>query len=176
METGASMSSLGAVLILAGFLFLAIVGGIAGILIERRRAQGDAWQNPAVRDALMPVAGWLSLAALYGALVALGTHELSVLIRNALATLALLLYIYAALATLRLIYLSARRIVARIAAPDAPLAFRPLPLLGRLRFPTLFVAALLTAAAVFWFDGVSANLVFVVGVLTLLAVLRKPQA
>jgi hypothetical protein len=163
-------------LILAAFVLVAMVGGVVGIALERRSSPAQpALQNAAVRDALLPVAGWASLAALYGFLVLFGEYELPAAIKHLLATFALVLYFYAALATLRLIYRSGRRIVARILAPKEPPVFRPLPVLGRLAFPTMFVSALLSTIAVFWHDGVSPNFVFVAVLLALIFVTRKPR-
>lgn len=176
VEAEPTVAAGSAVLILAAFVLVAAIGGIAGIFIEQRRSPAQTFrQNPAVRDALLPVAGWASLVALYGLLILFGAYELPATIKHLLAALALVLYFYAALATLRLIYRSGRRIVARILVPDAPLVFRPLPILGRLAFPTLFVSALISAIAVFWHDGLSPNFIVVACVLALLAVVRKPR-
>jgi hypothetical protein len=56
--------------------------------------------------------------------------------------LALLLYC-AILATLCLIYRSARRIHARLRSGDEPMKFCAIPFLRQLAFPTLFVSAIL---------------------------------
>ena len=92
------------VLAFTALLFLAILGGVAGILLERQRAPAQpAWRNPAIRDALLPIAGWASLFGLDLAVALIGAQNMPVGIKHLLGTLAVLLLYYALLATLRLI-------------------------------------------------------------------------
>jgi hypothetical protein len=154
------------------FLLLAIVGGLAGIVLERRRAAAPAlWRDGAVRDALMPVAGWGSLIVLDFAVTLAGGTALPVGFRHLLGTFAVVLLYYAVLSTLRLIYRSLRRIHAGIRSGARPYRPRPVPVLGRLKFPTLFVSALLATLSVLWFDGLTQNFAFIAGVLVLLAMI-----
>jgi hypothetical protein len=124
------------VLIFTALLFLALVGGLAGIVLERQQspAQGG-WRNPAVRDALLPIAGWGSLPVLDLAVASVGAHNLPVGFKHLLGMLAVLLLYYAVLSTLRLVHRSFGRIWARLRSERRPFDPRPLPFLGRLAFP-----------------------------------------
>jgi len=166
-------------LVLTALVLLAILGGLAGIYLEKQRAPAQsAWRNPAVRDALFPIAGWASLFVLDFVVALAGGQNLSVSFRHLLGTLAVLLLYYAVLATLRLIYRSLRRIHARIRFSGQPLEWRPIPFLGRLAFPTLFVSAAFAVLSVLWFDGLTQNLAFIAGVLALVGIIRarRPPA
>jgi hypothetical protein len=115
-------------LILTALILLAIVGGIAGIWIERQRDPSlTSRHNPAMRDALLPIAGWGSLFLLDSGVTLIGEQRLPLRFKHLLGTLAVLIFYYAVLATLRLIYFSTRRILARLRSPDQPPRFRPLP-------------------------------------------------
>ena len=165
------------VLAFAALLFLAILGGVAGILLERQRApEQPAWRNLAIRDALLPIAGWASLFGLDLAVALVGADNLPVRIKHLLGTLAVLLLYYALLATLRLIYCSLRRIAARLRPGRQPPAPRAVPWLGRLRFPTLFVSAVLAAVSVLYYDGLTQNLLFMVAIVVLLGLVWRPRA
>jgi hypothetical protein len=158
-------------------LFLAILGGVAGILLDRQRAPAQpAWRNPAIHDAVLPIAGWTSLFVLDLAVALVGADNLPVRIKHLLGTLAVLLLYYALLATLRLIWRSLRRIAARLRPGRQPSRPREIPLLGRLKFPTLFVSAVLAAVSVLYYDGLTQNLVFMVAIVVLLGLLWRPRA
>ena len=157
-------------------LFLAIVGGVAGIVLERPRSPAQRpWRYPAVRDALLPIAGWASLFALERAVALVGAEILPVGFKHLLGTLAVLLLYYAVLSTLRLIYRSLRRIWARMRSDEPPFAPRPIPVLGRLAFPTLFVSAVLAALSVLHFDGLTQNLAFIACIGVLLGIVRRTR-
>ena len=163
-------------LLLTVLVLLAIVGGIAGIWIERQRDPSPTPRlNPAMRDALFPIAGWGSLFALDIGVTLVGDQRLPVTLKHLLGTLAVLVFYYAVLATLRLIYRSARRILARLLSRDRPARFRPLPVVSRLAFPTLFVSAALAALSVFLYDGFSLNFVFIACILGLVCLLRSTK-
>ena len=49
-------------------------------------------------------------------------------------------------------------------------------MLGRLRFPTLFVSAVLAAASVLYYDGLTLNLLFMAIIVALLAIVHRPRA
>ena len=159
-------------LLLTALVLLAMVGGIAGIWIERQRDPSPTPRgNPAMRDALFPIAGWGSLFALDTAVTLVGEQRLPMTLKYLLGTLAVLIFYYAVLATLRLIYRSARRIHARLLSRDRPARFRPLPVVGRLPFPTLFVSAALAALSVLLYDGFSLNFGFIACILALIGLL-----
>jgi hypothetical protein len=165
------------VLAFAALLFLAILGGVAGILLERQRAPAQpAWRNPAIHDAVLPIAGWASLFGLDLAVALVGADNLPVRIKHLLGTLAVLLLYYALLATLRLIWRSLRRIAARLRPGRQPTAPREIPLLGRLKFPTLFVSAVLAAVSVLYYDGLTQNLVFMMVIVGLLGFAWRRRA
>jgi hypothetical protein len=161
---------------LTALVFVAILGGMAGILLERQRAPAQpGWRNPAVRDALLPIAGWASLFMLDRAVALIGAHNLPVRPKHLLGTLAVLLLYYALLATLRLIYCSARRVAARLGGDRQPYQPRAVPLLGRLRFPTLFMSAALAALSVLYYDGLTLNLAFMAAIVAVLGFVHRTQ-
>jgi hypothetical protein len=49
-------------------------------------------------------------------------------------------------------------------------------LLGRLKFPTLFVSAVPAAVSVLYYDGLTQNLVFMVAIVVLLGLVWRPRA
>ena len=161
-------------LIITAFLFLAIVGGIIGIVLEGRRIPaGSGTHNPATRDTVYPIVGWGVLFALYLAIEFVGAQNLTPEFKMQLGTFAVLPFYYAALATARLIWRSARRIHARLRRGE-PVAWRAIPLLGRLSFPLLFVSAILSAGTELLRDGFSLAFFLLASVVALLALLRKP--
>src|SRR5258706_15954649 len=97
-------------LALTALLFLGMVGGIAGIVLENREdAAQPPWRRDSVHDVMLPIAGWGSLVLLHAAVVLVGEESLGTGFKHLLGTLALLLFYYAILATLRLIYRANRR-------------------------------------------------------------------
>jgi hypothetical protein len=157
-------------------LFLAIVGGVAGIFLERQRSPSQRpWRYPAVRDALLPIAGWASLFVLDLAVALVGAQTLPVGVKHLLGTLAVLLLYYAVLSTLRLIYRSLRRIWACMRSDGRPFEPRPFPVLGRLVFPTLFVSAVLATLSVLHYDGLTQNLAVIACIAALLGIVRRTR-
>jgi hypothetical protein len=164
------------VLALTALLFLAIIGGVSGIVLERPRSPAQRpWRNPAVRDAQLPIARGASLFALERAVALVGAEILPVGFKHVLGTLAVLLLYYAVLSTLRLIYCSLRRVWARMRFEGRPFEPRPLPVLGRLAFPTLFVSAVLAALSVLRYDGLTQNLAFIACIAVLLGIVRRAR-
>jgi len=157
-------------ILLTAFLFLGIVGGLIGIVIESRRVPVLA-HNPATRDTMFPILGWATLFAIYLLVEYVGAQNLTVEFRMQLGTFAVLPFYYAVLATAWLIWRSGRRIVARLR--DGEPSWRALPLLGRLAFPLLFVAAILSAATEFARDGLSLNFFLLASVAAVLALVHK---
>jgi hypothetical protein len=163
-------------LVLTALLLLAMMGGVAGILLEHQRdTSRAAWHNPAIRDALLPIAGWGSLFALDFSVTLVGGHRLPVGFKHLLGTLAVLFLYYAVLSTLCLIYRSARRIHARLRSDDKPMRSRAIPYLGQLAFPTLFTSAVLATVSVLLYDGLSQNLAFIACILGLIGILRRTR-
>jgi hypothetical protein len=162
-------------ILLTAFLFLAVVGGLIGIVLEGRRiAAGES--NPALRDAVYPIGGWAMLFALYLAIEYVGAQNLTLEFRMQLGTFAVLPFYYAVLATAWLIWRSVRRIRARLRDRE-PITWHAVPLLGRLAFPLLFVAAILSAATEFARDGLSLSFFLLASVALLLALIhRRPAA
>jgi len=159
---------------ITAFIFLAIVGGLAGIVVEGRRIpEGSGAHNPATQDTVFPIVGWASLFALYLALESVSADEMTYGFKTQLGTLATLIIYYAALATAWLIWRSARRIHAAVTG-RWPVAWRPVPFLRRLRFPILFFAAAAAAVTDFWLDGVSISDMMLASGAVLLALLWKP--
>jgi hypothetical protein len=159
--------------VLTIFLFLAIVGGIAGIMLEGRRIpSGSGAHNPATHDTVFPIVGWACLFALYLALEYVGAQNLTPEFRVQLGTLAVLPLIYSVLVTAWLIWRSARRIGAWLRGSE-PVAWRTIPYLGRLRFPILLLAAILATAAQFWFAGFSLGFFFLVGIAVIFALIQR---
>lgn len=157
--------------VITAFLFLAIAGGIVGIVLEGRPLPAGA-RNPATHDAVYPVVGWAALFALYLAIEFVGAQNLTLEFRMQLGTFAVLPFYYAVLATGWLIWRSARRIHAWLAGRGR-VAWRSVPLLGRLAFPLLFGSAILSAAAEFLRDGLSLSFFLLASVAVLLALIRK---
>jgi len=165
------------VLVFTALLFLAILGGVAGIVLEKQRSPAQrSWCNPAIRDALLPIAGWASLFGLDFAVALVGAQNLPVRFKHLLGTLAVLLLYYAVLSTLRLIYRSLRRVEARMRSDRQPIKPRAIPFLGRLKFPTLFVSAVLAAISVLHYDGLTQNLVFIAAIVVLLGIIHGRRA
>jgi hypothetical protein len=155
-------------------VFLAVIGGIAGILIEsERKDERPAGCNPAVRDALFPVAGWAAFFALYGFVIAIGGDQMPIAFKHLLGTLAVLVFYYAVLATVVLILVSVRRMTLRLLYPDRPVRPLSIPLFDRFAWPTLFLSAFLAAISVFLYDGFSQNFAFIACLLALTAIVRK---
>jgi hypothetical protein len=141
----------------------------------KRNARRGAWHNPAIRDALFPVAGWASLFALDAGVSLIGEQRLPESFKHLLGTLAVLLFYYAVLSTVRLIYRSARRIHARLQSGNRRVTWRAIPVLGKLAFPTLFVSAVLATLSVLLYDGFSLNFLFIAGILALAGILRSTE-
>ena len=155
------------------FVFLAIVGGIAGVILESRRDPATSpGRNPAARDALFPILGWGSLFALYLWIDLVGAQNLTFEFKTQLGTLAALPFFYAILSTARLIWRSVRRIYARMRRRE-PVVWRAVPFLDRLAFPTLFMSAVCSAGASLWHEGASLSTVLLASVAVLLALIRK---
>jgi hypothetical protein len=159
--------------ILTAFIFLAIVGGILGIILEGRRIPpGTGAHNPATHDTVFPIVGWAALFAIYLLVENVGTQNMTPGFRQQLATLWVLPLNYAILATARLIWRSARRIHARVRGTE-PVVWRSVPYLGVLRFPILLLAAILSAAQEYWFSGFSLSFFLLAGIAALFALIRK---
>jgi hypothetical protein len=156
------------------FIFLAIVGGLAGMVLEARRIPpGSGAHNPATQDTVFPIVGWASLFALYLALEFVTADQMTWSLKTQLGTLATLLLYYAVLATAWLIWRSARRIHASITG-RWPVAWRQIPFLRRLRAPILFVAAVAAAATDFSFGGITISDLMLASIVVFLALLWKP--
>src|SRR6266567_6243474 len=111
------------------FIFLAIVGGIIGIILEGQRIPpGTGAHNPATHDTVFPIVGWATLFAIYLLVENVGTQNMTPGFRQQLATLWVLPLNYAALATARLIWRSARRVHARVRSAE-PVVWRSVPYL-----------------------------------------------
>ncbi len=159
--------------VITAFLFLAIVGGIVGIVLEGRRLPAGEVRNPATRDTLWPILGWAALFVIYLGVEYVGAQNLTAEFRMQLGTLAVLPFFYAVLATARLIWRSGRRIVARLTRSE-PVAWRTVPVLGRLAFPLMLVSALVSAGIEFAREGLSLSFFLLASVAVLLALLHKP--
>jgi hypothetical protein len=158
-------------ILLTAFLFLAIVGGLIGIVLEGRRVPALA-HNPATRDTMFPIVGWATLFAIYLLVEYVGAQNLTLEFRMQLGTFAVLPFYYAVLATAWLTWRSARRIVARLRGRE-PMVWRTVPLLGRLAFPLLFGSAILSAATELARDGLSLSFFLLASVAVLFACLWK---
>jgi hypothetical protein len=159
--------------ILTVFIFLAIVGGIIGIILEGRRIPpGTGAHNPATHDTVFPIVGWAALFAIYLLVENVGTQNMTPGFRHQLATLWVLPLNYAVLATAWLIWRSARRIHAFMRGTE-PVVWRSLPYLGVLRFPILLPAAILSAALQYSSTRFSLGFFLLAGIAVLFALLRK---
>ena len=155
------------------FIFLAMVGGIIGIILEGRRIPaGSGAHNPATHDTVFPIVGWATMFAIYLLVENVGTQNMTPGFRQQLATLWVLPLNYATLATAWLIWRSARRIHARVRGAE-PVAWRSVPYLGVLRFPILLLAAILSAALEFWSARLSLGFFLLAGIAVLFALIRK---
>ena len=162
--------------VLAALILLAMVSGLAGVVIEHQRDPAQSpWRNPAVRDALLAVAGWVALFAVSFA-VELGGERLTLEFKHLLGALVMLPFYHAVLSTMRLIYVSARRIHARMRSPDALYRPHPLPVVSGLVAPTLFIAAVLAAVTEWFRAGASIFFLLLASIALLLAFIRKRVA
>jgi hypothetical protein len=162
----------GAFVAITIFIFLAILGGVIGIVLEGRRMPpgGD---NPATRDTVFPIVGWASLFALYLALSFVRDEDMTPGFKWQLGTLAVVPFFYAVFATAWLIWRSARRIYAGVTG-RWPVRWRTIPYLGALRFPILFVGAVASAALEFSRADFSLSDALLASIVVLLALIRKP--
>ena len=159
--------------VITAFLFLAIVGGLIGIVLEGRRIPaGGAAHNPATRDTVYPIVGWAVLFAIYLLVEYVGAESLTAEFRMQLGTFAVLPFYYATLATARLIWVSGRRIVARLRSPE-PVAWRRIPVLGRLAFPVMLIAALASAATEFMSESFSLSFFLLASVAAVMALIHR---
>jgi hypothetical protein len=155
------------------FIFLAIVGGIIGIMLEGRRIPpGTGAHNPATHDTVFPIVGWAILFALYLAIEYIGAQNLTAGFKAQLGTFAVLPFFYGILATGWLIWRSGRRIHARMSGRE-PVSWHAIPFLSALRFPILLAAAILSAALEYWFSGFSLSFLLLAGITVLFALIRK---
>ena len=154
------------------FIFVAIVGGLIGIILEGRRAPVGVRHNPATTDVVYPIVGWAILFVLYLALEAVGDENLSPEFKTQLGTFAVLPFFYAALATARLIWRSARRIYARLTDGE-PVVWHKIPYLDGLRFPVLFLSAILSAATELQRGSFSLSDLLLLSVVVLVALIRR---
>jgi hypothetical protein len=155
------------------FIFLAIVGGIIGIILEGRRIPaGSSAHNPATQDTVFPIVGWATLFALYLAIEYIGAQNLSAGFKAQLGTLSVLPFFYGMVATGWLIWRSGRRIHARMRGRE-PVTWGAIPFLSELRFPILLLAAILSAALEYWFSGFSLSFFLLAGIAVLFALIRK---
>ena len=155
------------------FIFLAIVGGIIGIILEGRRIpEGSGAHNPATHDTVFPIVGWAILFALYLAIEYIGAQNLTAGFKTQLGTFAVLPFFYGMLSTGWLIWRSGRRIHARMRDRE-PVAWHAIPLLHALRFPILLAAAILSAALEYWSSGFSLSFFLLAGIAVLFALIRK---
>ena len=167
---------LGTFVAITAFIFLAIVGGLIGIVLEGRRIPaGSGAHNPATHDTVFPIVGWASLFALYLALELVRDEDMTPEFKTLLGTLAVLPFFYAALATAWLIWRSARRIHASLTG-GLPVAWRTIPYLARCAFrscssPRSCRRRSNSRAAAF-----SLSDALLASVVVLLALLQKPRS
>jgi len=161
-------------LALTAFIFLAIVGGIVGILLEGRLTPTGG-HNPATRDTMFPIVGWATLFAIYLLVEFVGAPNLTPEFRAQLSTLWKLPLNYAALATGWLIWRAARRIHAWWRGRER-VVWRPVPYLSTLRFPILFLAAILSAANEWFNRGLSISVFLLASIVALLAFIQRPTS
>jgi hypothetical protein len=161
---------------LTTLIFLAMTGGIAGIAIESQRTPSlAALRNPAMRDALLAIVGWAALFVLYFAIAFVGVSNMTLEFRQQLGALVTLPLYHAIIATLRLIYLSARRVHAWWRADSAPVRPHAIPFLQKLAAPILFVSAILSAATEWARAGASIYFFLLASIAVLLAFIRKRE-
>ena len=165
---------LGAFIAITIFIFLAILGGVLGIILEGRRMAPGA-DNPATRDTMFPIVGWATLFALYLALSFVRDEAMTPEFKWLLGTLAVVPFFYAVFATAWLIWRSARRIHAGVTG-RWPVRWRTIPYLGALRFPILFLGAVASVALEFSRATFSLSDALLASVVVLLALLLKPKA
>jgi hypothetical protein len=122
---------------------------------------------------VFPIVGWAILFALNLVIEYVGAQNLTPGFKSQLGTLAILPFFYGLLATGWLIWRSGRRIHARMRNRE-PVAWRAIPLLHALRFPILFVCAIVSVALEYWFAGLSQSFFLLAGIAVLLALIRKP--
>jgi hypothetical protein len=122
---------------------------------------------------VFPIVGWGTLFALYLAIEFVGVQNLTAEFRTQLGTFAVLPFYYAMLATLWLIWRSARRIVARLRGQEPVVVWRAIPFLDALAFPLLFVSAIISAATELTRAGVSLSFLLLASVAALFAFVRK---
>jgi len=152
------------------FIFLAILGGLAGIVLEGRR-MGAGGDNPATHDTVFPIVGWATLFALYLALLFVRAEDMTPGFKAQLGTL-VVPFFYAVFSTAWLIWRSARRIHAAITG-GVPVRWRTIPYLGALRFPILFVGAVASASLEFSRAEFSVSDALLASIVVLLALIRK---
>ena len=163
----------GAFVAITIFIFLAILGGVIGIILEGRR-MAPGGDNPATRDTVFPIVGWASLFALYLALLLVRDETMTPGFKTLLGTLAVVPLFYAVFSTAWLIWRSARRIHAGVTG-RWPVRWRTIPYLGRLRFPILFAGAVASAALEFSRAAFSVSDALLASIVVLLALLQKPK-
>lgn len=160
-------------LVITAFLFLAIVGGIVGIVLEGRRIPaGSGAHNPATRDTVYPIVGWAALFVIYLLVEYVGAQNLTAEFRMQLGTFAILPFYYAVLATARLIWVSGRRIAARLSGRE-PVRWWRIPLLGRLAFPVMLVSAVASTVTEYLRDGFSLSFFLLASVAVLMALIHR---
>jgi hypothetical protein len=159
--------------LLAALILLAMVSGLAGIVIEQQRDPARSpWRNPAVHDALLAVVGWAVLFAVSFAVELVG-ERLTLEFRHLLGALVMLPFYHAVLSGLRLVYVSARRIHARMGSTMTPYRPHPIPLLQSLAAPILFVSAMLAAVTEWFRAGGSIFFLLLASIAVLLALVRR---
>jgi hypothetical protein len=163
----------GAFVAITIFIFLAILGGVLGIMLEGRRMARDR-DNPATRDTMFPILGWATLFALHLALSFVRDEAMTPEFRWLLGTLAVVPFFYAVFATAWLIWRSARRIHAGVTG-RWPVRWHTIPYLRRLRFPILFLGAVASAALEFSRATFSFSDALLASIVVLLALLQRPE-
>ena len=164
----------GAFVAITIFIFLAILGGLAGIVLEGRR-MAPGGDNPATHDTVFPIVGWATLFALYLALLFVRDEDMTPGFKAQLGTLAVVPFFYAVFSTAWLIWRSARRIHAAITG-RWPVRWRTIRYLGALRFPILFLAAVASAALEFSRAEFSLSDALLASIVVLLALIQKPRS
>lgn len=124
------------------------------------------------RAPLYPIASLAILFALYHAIEQVAARNLTPQFRTWLGTLVELAFYYALLSTARLIWVSARRIVAGL-RDRWPVMWRPIPFLSSLTAPVLFVSAVVSAAMELVLGGRSLDLLLHASIIALLFFIRR---